>query len=149
MTILSFIPIIGKILDKGLDIVDKFVEDKDKANELKAAIKEKILIQEHDYVTKQLESQTNIILAEAKGSWLQKNWRPLLMMIVILILANNYIIAPYILLFFPGKAMTLALPDVFMSLLGIGVSGYIGGRTLEKIKGKQGDMPSVKEMFND
>jgi hypothetical protein len=43
MSILSAIPLIGKAIDKGLGIVDKYVPDKDKANELKHLLKLKFL----------------------------------------------------------------------------------------------------------
>jgi hypothetical protein len=39
MSILSAIPLIGKAIDKGLGIIDKYVPDKDKANELKHIMK--------------------------------------------------------------------------------------------------------------
>lgn len=139
MSVLSFIPVIGKILDKGLGIIDELVEDKDKANELKAAIKQQVLVQDHDKNTQLLQSQTAIILAEAKGGWLQRNWRPMLMLTCILILFNNYVLAPYVLLFFPGKALMLELPGGLWALLNVGVGGYVGGRTVEKIfKDKNG-----------
>ncbi|MBW1739412.1 MAG: hypothetical protein JRJ69_18300 [Deltaproteobacteria bacterium] len=109
MNILAMIPVIGKILDKGLSLIDKYVEDKDKANELKAMIQREVLINQHEELAAALESQTKIILAEARGGWLQRNWRPLLMLIVILIIANNYVIAPYIALFLPGKSLILDL----------------------------------------
>jgi hypothetical protein len=38
MGFLSYIPILGKLFTKSLDIVDQVVEDKDKANEIKASI---------------------------------------------------------------------------------------------------------------
>jgi hypothetical protein len=43
MSLLAAIPIIGKACDKGLDIVDKFVPDKDEANRLKENLKLKFL----------------------------------------------------------------------------------------------------------
>ena len=55
------------------------------------------------------------------------------MMTCVLIVANNFIIFPYIQLFFPGKAVLLTLPDELFSLMSIGVGGYIVGRTGEKI----------------
>lgn len=130
---LSFIPVIGKALEKGLGIVDELVEDKDKANELKAAIKQQVLIQQHDELVKELEAQAKIILAEARGGWLQRNWRPMLMLIVIGILANNYVIAPYVELFFPGRSLILELPGGLWALLNVGVGGYIAGRSAEKV----------------
>ena len=133
MSFLSFIPIIGKILDKGLGIVDSLVEDKDKANEIKAAIQSQIMVQGHEEMVQALKSQTEIILAEARGGWLQRNWRPLLMLVIIGIIANNYVIAPYIGLFFPGKSIMLDLPGGLWALLNVGVGGYVAGRSVEKI----------------
>lgn len=43
MGLFSWVPVIGKTIDKGLGIVDKFVPDKDKANELKFILKTKFL----------------------------------------------------------------------------------------------------------
>lgn len=43
MGLFSWVPVIGKTIDKGLGIVDKFVPDKDKANELKHILKVKFL----------------------------------------------------------------------------------------------------------
>lgn len=130
---LSFIPIIGKALERGLDIVDDMVEDKDEANRLKAAIKQQVLIHQHDELVKELEAQAKIILAEARGGWLQRNWRPMLMLIVIGILANNYVIAPYVELFFPGRSLILELPGGLWALLNVGVGGYIASRGAEKV----------------
>jgi len=86
-----------------------------------------------DADTKLAEHQSNIIIAEAQGkSWLQRNWRPLLMLCIIGIVANNYILFPYLNLFFK-KAIVLSLPDHLWSLLKIGVGGYIVGRSAEKV----------------
>jgi hypothetical protein len=133
MSILSFIPVIGQALDKGLGVVDKLVADKDLAEQLKSQIKSQVLVQNHDQLVKELDSQTKIILAEAKGGWLQRNWRPILMLTAIAIIANNYIIAPYIGLFFPGKELMLELPGGLWALLNVGVGGYAVGRSAEKI----------------
>ena len=43
MGILASLPLVGKVFDKGLGIVDKFVTDKDKAEELKHILKVKFL----------------------------------------------------------------------------------------------------------
>ncbi len=87
------------------------------------------------------QAQRDIIVAEAKGdSWLQRNWRPLLMICVIAIIANNYIFVPY-LSAFTDKVQVLELPKGLWALLNIGVGGYIASRGGEKIskirKGKE------------
>ena len=138
MAIWSAVPVIGRIVDKGLDIVDQFVEDKDQANRIKAAIKKQMEEQAHQERQTLIQEQGKIVTAEIQGeSWLQRNWRPLLMLVVILIIANNYIIVPYLSAIFPGHVKVLELPNGLWALLNIGVGGYIGGRTVEKLKGKQ------------
>lgn len=138
MGIWSAVPIIGQIVDKGLDVVDQFVEDKDKANEIKASIKKQMEEQAHQERQTLIQEQGKIVTAEAKGeSWLQRNWRPLLMIIIILIIANNYILVPYLSAIFPKYIQVLELPSGLWALLNVGVGGYVGGRTVEKLKGKR------------
>lgn len=79
------------------------------------------------------EAQAKVIIAEAQGqSWLQRNWRPILMLTIVFIVANNYVIAPYISLF-GYKSLALELPETMWDLMNIGVGGYIVGRSGEKI----------------
>ena len=85
---------------------------------------------------KEISTAANIILAEAKSeSWIARSWRPLLMMIAIIIIANNYLIVPYANAFF-GVGIQLDLPDALWTLLTIGVGGYTLGRSSEKIADK-------------
>jgi hypothetical protein len=127
-----FQTIAAPILSPLLKIVDDLIPDKDLANRLKAEFQNAMLT----FDTKVVEAQMNIILAEARGGWLQRNWRPMLMMICILIIANNYILFPYGALFFPGKVAVLELPGPLWGLLTVGTGGYIAGRTIEKVKKK-------------
>lgn len=60
------------------------------------------------------------------------------MPVVIVIVANNYIIYPYLSIF-TDKVRVLDLPDRLWQLMEIGVGGYILGRTAEKIKGGQSE----------
>ena len=81
------------------------------------------------------KAKSSIIVAEANGaSWLQRNWRPLMMMVIIAIVANNYIIFPYLNIFFPEHVKQLELPDKLFTLMEIGLGGYIVGRTVEKFR---------------
>lgn len=85
-----------------------------------------------DVHQKELEAQKEIIIAEAKGGWLQRNWRPILMLAIVTIVVNNYLVYPYLSLF-TSKALVLELPDKLWNLMMIGVGGYIAGRSGEKI----------------
>lgn len=87
-------------------------------------------------------AKRDIIVAEAQGeSWLQRNWRPGLMTIFGVIIANNYILNPYLSAMF-SIDIVLEIPPDMWQLLKLGVGGYIGGRSAEKAiklyKGKNG-----------
>ena len=115
---------------KGVtDLVGQFVEDKDKANELETAIKNKLVNLEQEVV----KAQRDIIVAEANSqSFIARNWRPIMMLTFVFIIANNYILFPYIQLF-GGTALELKIPEAMWGLLKIGVGGYVVGRSGEKM----------------
>ena len=71
--------------------------------------------------------QTDIILAEAKGNWLQRSWRPILMLAFGFIVIYVKFIAPLFSLPVPP------LENEFWNLLQLGIGGYVIGRTGEKI----------------
>jgi hypothetical protein len=108
--------------------VDKAVPDQDLSAKLKASIQTAVL--SADVST--LEAQAGIITAEAKGeSWLQRNWRPLTMMVFVFIVANNYVIAPYAQALF-DRSVSLPTPPDLWALIKIGLGGYVVGRSAEK-----------------
>ena len=115
---------------KGVtDLVGQFVEDKDKANELETAIKNKLIGLEQEVV----RAQRDTIVAEANSqSFIARNWRPIMMLTFVFIIANNYILFPYVQLF-GGTALELEIPDAMWGLLKIGVGGYVVGRSGEKM----------------
>jgi hypothetical protein len=131
--ILSAIPLIGKVVEKVAGIVDQVVEDKDQANKIKAQITLSMANMKHEEVQTLVQAQSSIIKAEAQGgSWIQRSWRPLLMMCIIVIIVNNYIFFPYAKLF-TDKAVMLDLPIQMWDLIKLGVGGYVVGRSGEKI----------------
>lgn len=134
------IPLLGAIVPsviKGLfGIIDKAVEDKDAANKIKA----EIAARQQDLIQTELKGAIDIILAEARGNWLQRSWRPLLMLVVILIIANNYILVPYVSMF-TDKVVVLDLPDGLWTLMVTGVGGYVVARSGEKIVKDWRDKP--------
>lgn len=119
---------LGAITGPLFSVIDKAVTDKDEANRLKSEIQSQ-LIESQDSL---LKAQMQIILAEAQGeSWLQRNWRPLLMIVIVAVIANNYLLAPYLGAIF-GVGLQLDLPERLWDLMTIGVGGYVTGRTVEK-----------------
>ena len=119
----------GDVVKGVTDLVGQFVEDKDKANELETKIKNKLLSLEQEVIT----AQRDVIVAEAKSqSFIARNWRPIMMLTFVGIIANNYILFPYITLF-GGTSTTLEIPPDMWALLKIGVGGYVMGRSGEKM----------------
>ena len=129
---LEAIPIVGRVFDGLIGLVDEAVEDKDQANQLKADLTKVFENADLAKFSTLLQSQARVVLGEVQGqSWMQRNWRPVLMLTIVAIVANNYIIYPYLSLF-TDKAVVLDLPDKLYNLMTIGVGGYIVGRSAEK-----------------
>jgi hypothetical protein len=103
--------------------VDKIAPDAGMAEKLKAEITRELL--KADSVA--LRKQANIIMAEANGdSWLQRNWRPLVMCnFACLITAHWLGFTPENL----SEKQILALLDIVQ----VGLGGYIVGRSAEKV----------------
>jgi hypothetical protein len=118
----------GPIISLVSKIVDKAVPDTDLAEKIKADLSSQI----YALVETELKGAIQIILAEASGAWLQRNWRPILMLTIVAIVANNYLIAPYLDAAF-GFGMQLSLPDKLWTLMTVGVGGYVGSRGIEKV----------------
>lgn len=129
------IPIIGDIIQAvtgiGGKVIDKIAGDKISEKD-KQELQNNLAIELLKADWSQVQKQFDVIIAEAQGNWLQKSWRPILMLAIVAIVVNNYILFPYVNLF-GAKAMMLELPDKLWNLLTIGVGGYVVGRSAEKI----------------
>ncbi len=128
------IPILGQVVNGVIDLIDQSVEDEDKKNELKAALDKSLMNADLTRFQEQIRAQTSIVLGEVKGeSWLQRNWRPILMLSIVAVVVNNYILFPYLSVIFPKYVHVLELPAELFQLMTVGVGGYVVGRTGEKI----------------
>ena len=111
------------VINGLFNAVDQAVEEKDEAARIKARLQEMVLTGQ----MREIEEAAQVIRAEATGeSWLQRNWRPLLMCLFGVIVANNYIVVPLF-----GTPMADIPPDMW-DLLKLGVGGYVVGRSVEK-----------------
>lgn len=121
----ALIPAVAGLIGK---VIDRAIPDKDEAARLRAHMLDTL----HTEGLAELEAQSKIILAEAQGeSALQRNWRPILMLVIVAIVGNNYLVAPYLSAMGLNAAM-LELPERLWDLMTLGVGGYIGGRSVEK-----------------
>lgn len=128
MSVLDLFTTIISPITKLIDSLHTSEEEKLRAKAglltIQATLTEKVL----DYESRLAEAQAKVIQAEAQGaSWLQRNWRPLLMLVFTFIVFNNYVLVPIF-----GLAAA-GVPDQMWTLMQIGVGGYILGRSGEKI----------------
>jgi len=130
---MAAVPIIdaaSRILSPILETVKKAVKDKDLAEQLEHDLT--VTVMQH--ATRELEVQRDVLVSETGGTGLKAQWRPITMLVFVAIVANNYIIAPYIGLFFGAEyRLELAMPEQLWSLLQIGLGGYVVGRSAEKV----------------
>lgn len=125
--------IINSILDAITSVLGKVIPDKDLSKRLEAELRLKLLDEAPALIREELLSKKEVLIAEIGGeSWMQRNWRPILMLTIVAIVANNYILAPYLSAMF-SFAVELVLPEPLWDLMKIGVGGYIAGRTGEKM----------------
>lgn len=120
--------LINRIIEPISGLISEYIPDADKAAELEAQIRLSLLSHEAALVN----ASRDVIVAEARGeSWLQRSWRPIVMLMFAAIIGNNYIVAPYVGAF-SGTAVVLEIPDGMWNLLTVGLGGYVVGRTVEK-----------------
>jgi hypothetical protein len=113
----------GSVVKDIMDGLDNLFTSKEEKIAAKAAIQKMLL-------DKQLElqrMQTDVIITEAKGNWLQRSWRPILMLAFGFIVIYVKFIAPLFGLPIPP------LENEFWNLLQLGIGGYVIGRTGEKM----------------
>lgn len=101
---------------------------KNQLAQIQSELTEKVMKHEEE----QIKAQKEIIVAEIKNGWLSRSWRPILMLTIVAIVANNYLIYPYLSMF-TDNVTVLELPGKLWNLMQIGVGGYIAGRSGEKI----------------
>ena len=106
--------LIGSIGGKILEFVDNVVEDKDEANRLKFEIQRQLI----ENKSSELESAAKIVLAEAQGSWLQRNWRPLLM-----VTFAGLVVAHWF--GFTAPDIPESVQNSLLNIVMIGIGGYV------------------------
>lgn len=133
--------IVTGFVSKIFEPLAGLIDDLTLSKEEKAQFKEKLQQMQLTAYTQAMslekslvEAQASVIKAEAAGeSWMQRNWRPTLMLTIVAVIANNYVFFPYLQAFGVEQAMILELPDELFTLMTVGVGGYIGSRGIEKV----------------
>ena len=118
-------------------VLDAYIKDTELRRKLQADLEVNLT----NHLGKSLELEQAVVLEEVRSEhWLTRSWRPILMLSLLGFLVFVGIVLPladmivgYSLTFNPRWQ---ALPPQFWDFLSIGVGGYIGGRSLEKIAGQ-------------
>ena len=120
---LPILGILGALMPVAEKVFDRVLPD-EKAKAEAMAQMQTAMMQHSAEIEK---AAASVVLAEAKGeSWLQRNWRPMLMCLFGYIVAHNYVLVPVL-----GLTPT-PMPDHLWELLKIGIGGYIVSRGAEK-----------------
>jgi hypothetical protein len=115
-------------------ILDRYVGDLELRRKLKAELEQELVAG----LTKETEQAASVIIAETRSEdWLTRNWRPVLMLSLLGLLMVVGVLVPFAELLaghpIPYQPRWQALPPEFWNFLSIGMGGYIGGRSLEKV----------------
>ena len=115
--------VVPKLLDMGLNWIDKAVPDKDLAEKLKHDMRMNLL----PLMQQELQTREAIIVAEANSeSWIARSWRPITMLTFVAL-----IVAHWFGFTVPGLSESERLAT--MELVKIGLGGYVVGRSAEKV----------------
>jgi hypothetical protein len=126
---MNLLALISNIFKPAADLIDDVhtsTEEKLKLKNALTVIQNEMHSKVIQYETKLLESQASIITAEAQGaSWMQRNWRPITMLTFLaLVVLDSF------------GMLAFRLASEAWTLLQLGLSGYVVGRTGEKIVDK-------------
>ena len=110
-------------------LISEAIVDKDKANELIFKVQELMdnaAKRADAYATELLKAKTSLILAEMHGTFLQRSWRPLMMLWFAGLIGMWWFgVEP--------DNFTQADKDNLFDLLKLGIGGYVVGRSAEKV----------------
>lgn len=119
----ALLPVLGPILGQVAKSVFPNAEDEIRRLEIQARMQEALIANQA-----QIEAAAaDVIRTEAQGeSWLQRNWRPLTMMVFV-----GLIVGKWLGYTAPGVSEDLELR--LLGLIEIGLGGYVIGRSVEKV----------------
>ena len=116
MSLLSVIPLVGKVLDRVLP--DK---------QAREAAKLQLAELEQSGELQEIATKANVVMAEIQGdSWLQKSWRPIVMLWL------SGLVGAHWFGFTPENLTEDAIEGLF-TLVQLGLGGYVVGRSAEKV----------------
>lgn len=119
--------IFGKPAAEVTRTISETIDNLSTSDEEKSAAKEKLTNTVMTHLVSAIEAQASIIATEAKGNFLQRSWRPILMLAFGFIIIYRYFLSQVL------DVPAIDLPYEFWNLLEVGLGGYVIGRSVEKV----------------
>ncbi len=117
--------LLGPIAGAVFKTIDKVVDNKGEADKLKAKVQEKIIAGELAH----LEGAAKIIQTEAQGGFLQRNWRPIMMLVFAGLMVAHWF-------GFTAPNIPESVQNSLLNIILVGIGGYTVGRSAEKVADK-------------
>lgn len=131
---------LASVLSGVGDVIDRFVTTDKEKLEARRALLEIERQANADLLHADVEfakAQSTVITAEAASeSWLARSWRPLTMLSFTTCIFYNFLVSPLF------NAPRVDIPADLWDVIKLGLTGYVAGRSLEKIA------PSLADAFN-
>ncbi len=113
----------GDVFKSIGEVIDNVITSDEERLKAKEAIL-KMLMEKGNEID---QLKADIIQAEARGNFLQRSWRPILMLLFGFVVLYSKFIAPAF------SLPNAELESDFWDLLQLGIGGYVVGRSVEKI----------------
>lgn len=115
-------PLLQSILGPLVDLVGRFIPDPEK----KAAAQLQLVQMAQAGELAQLNAALQVILAESNGNWLQRSWRPLMMLFFAGLVGARW---------FGYSAPNMSEAEILelWAIVKLGIGGYTIGRSVEKV----------------
>ena len=128
---------VDKVVDSvagGLDNLFTSDDERLKAQNMLEQIRSQMKTTIIQALTANQKLKANVIIEEIRGeSFIQRNWIPMTILLFAYIIANEYIIAPYVEVLFNVNLKPKALDPEMWALLKLGMGGYIGALGVKKV----------------
>jgi hypothetical protein len=116
------VSLLGTLFTSVADTINKWSDNSTNKEKMKEEISLAILSSMDELA----RAQRDTVLAEARGTWLQRSWRPIVMLtFCFMVLLGTFIEIP-----------ALSESSPFWDVLEMGLGGYVIGRSAEKISSR-------------
>ena len=114
--------LLGPVAGAVFKTIDKVVDNKGEVDKLKAKVQEKIIAGE----LAELEGAAKTIQIEAQGGFLQRNWRPIMMLVFAGLMVAHWF-------GFTAPNIPESVQNSLLNIILVGIGGYTVGRSAEKV----------------